>query len=186
MAWYPIPSDETERLATLRRYMILDSGTDPAFDRIVNLASHQFGVPTALVSLIDSERQWFKATCGLDADETGRDVSFCTHALMGDEIMVVPDATRDPRFKNNPFVLEGLKIRFYAGAPLIVPEGHAIGTLCIIDDLPRPCFCREDRALLRALSDVVVDLIVARSQLLDAQTLAAAVELSHDVAEAAS
>ncbi|MBV6633756.1 MAG: GAF domain-containing protein [Alphaproteobacteria bacterium] len=172
MAWYPIPSDETERLAALRRYRVLDSEAEQSFDHIVNLASHQFGVPTALITLVDAERQWFKARCGLDATETDRDVSFCTHALMTEEVMVVPDARRDPRFKTNPFVLEGLKIRFYAGAPLIVPEGHAIGTLCIIDELPRPCFSPEDRALLRALADVVVDFLVARGQLLDAQTLA--------------
>ncbi len=157
-----LPPNEAERLAALRRYAILDTEPDACFDRIVRLAARQFRVPIALVSLIDEDRQWFKATCGLDATESPRDLAFCAHAILGDDVLLVPNATQDPRFASNPFVVDGLKIRFYAGAPLITPDGHKLGTLCLVDTLPRGDFSTHDQALLTDLAAVVVDQIEMR------------------------
>ncbi|MCR9121328.1 MAG: PAS domain S-box protein [Phyllobacteriaceae bacterium] len=159
----PLPPDEEQRLAALRRYAIVD--TDPnetSFKRIVELASRQFDVPIALISLVDADRQWFKASCGLDASGSGRDVAFCAHAILSDDVLYVPDARDDARFANNPFVTEGLKIRFYAGAPLITPDGHKLGTLCLIDDKPRHDFSTRDKVLLTDLAAVVADQIEMR------------------------
>ncbi len=157
-----LPPNEAERLAALRRYAILDTEPDACFDRIVRLAARQFQAPIVLVSLVDEDRQWFKATCGLDATESPRDMAFCSHAILGDDVFLVPDATQDPRFANNPFVLEGLKIRFYAGAPLKTPDGHKLGTLCLVDTRTRHDFCAHDQALLTDLAAVVVDQIEMR------------------------
>jgi len=154
-----IPNDEADRLAALRRYAILDTPPDEALDKIVKLAARQFDTPIALVSLVDENRQWFKAACGLDAKETDRDVAFCAHAILGEEVFVVLDATEDPRFSKNPLVVGGPKIRYYAGAPLINPDGYKLGALCIIDQRPRPDFSREDRDLLADLAAIVVDQI---------------------------
>ncbi|QLC24949.1 PAS domain S-box protein [Parasphingopyxis algicola] len=156
------PVDEAERLAALRRYAILDTAPEENFDRIARLAARQFGVPIALVSLIDEDRQWFKASCGLDVREMGRDVAFCAHAILGDDVFVVPDATKDPRFSDNPLVTEDPEIRFYAGAPLTDRRGHKLGTLCLIDTEPRPGLSSEDQALLRDLAAVVTDQIEMR------------------------
>ena len=133
----PLPANESERLSALRDYAVLDTSPEPAFDRITRVASAVFGVPIALVSLVDEERQWFKSCMGLDACETGRDVSFCAHAIHSDDVMVVTDAREDPRFRENPLVTGPPGIRFYAGAPLESPDGFKIGTLCVIDTTPR-------------------------------------------------
>lgn len=158
----PLPDNEADRLDALHRYAILDSEPEDGFNRIVELASRQFDVPIAVISLVDEDRQWFKATCGLDATETPRDVAFCAHAILGDEVFVVPDATKDDRFAENPLVKEGLSIRFYAGAPLIDPKGFKLGTLCLIDDKIHPEFSERDRQLLTDLAAVVVDEIAMR------------------------
>src|SRR6266446_586258 len=121
MAPSPIPVNETERLAALRRYCVLDTAPESAFDRLTRVVAHVFRVPTVLVSLVESDRQWFKSRIGLDATETSRDV------------LIVPDATRDPRFADNPLVAGAPGLRFYAGAPLITADGFALGTLCAID-----------------------------------------------------
>lgn len=157
-----LPDNEVERIEALHRYAILDTDSNGEFDRVVNLASRQFDVPIALVSLVDVDRQWFKASCGLKASETSRDVAFCAHAILAKDVFVVLDATKDDRFKNNPLVRDGLKIRFYAGAPLLNAEGLALGTLCIIDDKPRPEFSETDKRLLSDLADIVVDHIEMR------------------------
>ncbi|MBY0240409.1 MAG: GAF domain-containing protein [Burkholderiaceae bacterium] len=133
----PAPDNEAERLAALYALLILDTPREERFDRIVAFATSEFDVPIALISLIDGERQWFKSNVGMPMCETGRDVSFCGHAILRDDIMVIPDAADDIRFADNPMVTGSPHIRFYAGAPLLTPQGHALGTLCIIDTKPR-------------------------------------------------
>jgi anti-sigma regulatory factor (Ser/Thr protein kinase) len=130
--------DEAARLAALRRYRILDTDPEQAFDDLTMLASYICEAPIALITLIDEDRQWFKSQVGLSARETARNISFCTHAIeRPHEIMVVPNALDDRRFTNNPFVVDEPKIRFYAGAPLVTPDGHALGTLCVVDCVAR-------------------------------------------------
>jgi anti-sigma regulatory factor (Ser/Thr protein kinase) len=130
--------DESARLAALRRYRILDTDPERAFDDLTLLASQLCGVPIAAITLIDDDRQWFKSRIGLSLSETARNVSFCTHAIQTpNEIMVVPNVLEDRRFVNNPFVVGDPLIRFYAGAPLVTEDGHALGTLCVIDKVPR-------------------------------------------------
>lgn len=147
----PIPSDETIRLATLRSLDVLDTPPEERFDRLTRLARRLFGVPIAVVSLIDANRQWFKACDGLDVRETPRDTSFCGHAICGDDILLITDATRDPRFHDNPLVTGDPHIRFYAGRPLAAFNGAKLGTLCLIDREPRG-FDQEDCALLNDLA----------------------------------
>jgi len=137
----PPPSDrwtEKDRVAALRAYGVLYTAPEMEFDDIVALAARICEAPTALVSLVDSDVQWFKARVGLEATETPRDMSFCDHAMREHEVMVVPDATKDPRFVDNPLVTGDLGIRFYAGAPLVTHDGFPIGSLCVIDYRPRP------------------------------------------------
>lgn len=148
--------NEAKRLAALRRYDILDTPPEEAFDRIADLATVIFDVPIALVSLVDEERQWFKACYGLDVRETSRDVSFCAYAMYADEVMVVPDATQDPRFQDNPLVTGELGIRFYAGAPLKTPDGHGLGSLCIIDTKPHAVFTTHQQQILTGLAAQVI------------------------------
>lgn len=149
----PKPADEAQRLETLRALNILDSSPDERFDRLTRLAKRLFGVPIALVSLIDEDRQWFKSRQGLDASETPREISFCGHAILGDDIFMVPDATLDERFHDNPLVTGAPDIRFYAGCPLAVADGSKLGTLCIIDSEPRQ-LSDEDRGLLHDLASI--------------------------------
>jgi PAS domain S-box-containing protein len=145
-------SDERERLAALRNLGILDTEPDPALDVVTRLAADRFDAPIALVSLVDADRQWFKARCGLETQETERSVSFCTHTIEGEGIMVVPNAARDPRFADNPLVTGDPHIRFYAGAPLRTTDGHAIGTLCIIDRTAREGFSEREAEALRLMA----------------------------------
>ena len=146
--------DEAVRLTTLRSLDILDSLGEERFDRLTRMAKHMFRVPIALVSLVDENRQWFKSCVGLEVSETSREISFCGHAILGDEVFVIPDTLKDDRFADNPLVLEEPHIRFYAGCPIRVANGSRIGTLCIIDREPRD-FCAEDEALLKDLAAMV-------------------------------
>ena len=131
------PEDEEERLAALHRLDILDTAPEPRFDLLARIAADTFQVPIALVSLVDRDRQWFKSNIGLENRETHRDASFCAHAILRDEVMVVPDTLVDERFADNPLVTGAPRIRFYAGCPLRLPDGHRVGTLCLIDSRPR-------------------------------------------------
>ncbi len=153
----PISPDESDRLVELERYGILDTPPEPQFDRVVRVAKELFDVPIALISLIDADRQWFKSCFGLSTSETSRDISFCAHAIAADGLLVVPDALQDRRFRDNPDVLRGPRIRFYAGAPLRTPRGFNLGTLCIIDTQPRPALSSLESALLADLAAIVVD-----------------------------
>ncbi len=154
-ALYPKPFDEDYRLQVLEDLALLDTDPAPEYDRLVWLAKRHFGTKFALISLVDKDRQWFKACAGLDVTETPREVAFCTHAIMKREIFVVLDATGDPRFKENPVVVGPPHVRFYAGKPLVI-NGAAIGTLCIIDDKPRQVFDEEDRESLDAFAQIAI------------------------------
>ena len=133
----PLPADEDERLSALRALLLLDTPPEERFDRLARFVAEQLDVPIALLTLVDGQRQWFKARVGIDATETPRDISFCGHAIMKNDVFIVEDASRDPRFSDNPLVTGEPHIRFYAGAPLSAPGGHRIGTLCVIDTVPR-------------------------------------------------
>jgi GAF domain-containing protein len=149
------PANEKERLAALFELLLLDTPPEQRFDTIVEFAASEFDVPICLITLLDRERQWFKARVGLDACSTARDISFCGHAILHNDVMVVPDALDDPRFFDNPLVTSDPHIRFYAGAPLTMPSGHALGTLCIIDTRPRTLDAVE-LAILSTLRDLLV------------------------------
>ncbi len=151
-----LPITEPQRLDALRGYKILDTLPEQAYDDITSIASLICDAPIALISLVDSDRQWFKSKIGIDAPETPRDTAFCAHAILKPgELLIVPDANRDPRFSTNPLVTHDPKIRFYAGAPLVTSEGHALGTLCVIDRVPRKLLPKQQEAL-RALSRQVM------------------------------
>ena len=154
------PVDEAARLEALHRLNVLDTEPEERFDRLTRLARRVFNVPIAVVSLVDTERQWFKSAAGLDVIETPRDVSFCGHAILGDQILMICDAVLDERFYDNPLVLGDPGIRFYAGCPLKVANGDKVGTLCLIDTLPR--VLRDDeRELLRDLAAMAEQELVA-------------------------
>jgi GAF domain-containing protein len=160
----PAPTDEAQRLETLRSLRILDTDFDPRFDRLTRLAAETFRVPIALVSLVDTNRQWFKACVGLDVRETSREVAFCSHAILASDVLVVPDALNDPRFADNPLVTGAPHIRFYAGCPLRVGTASPVGTLCLIDTRPRT-LSTSQLELLRSLAELVErELLVETSE----------------------
>jgi diguanylate cyclase (GGDEF)-like protein len=159
-----LPTSEAERLAALRSYDVLDTAFETNFDNIVQLAAQMTGCPIALVSLIDAKRQWFKARFGLDVAETPREQAFCAHAIQRPgEALVVPDATRDPRFADNPLVTGAPDIRFYAGVPLVNPEGAALGTLCVIDRKPREMTAEQRKALAQLAATAMTTLELRRA-----------------------
>jgi CheY-like chemotaxis protein len=156
------PAEESARLASLDSYQIMDTLPEQAYDDITRLASFICKTPIALISLIDDKRQWFKSRVGIDVTSTERELAFCTHAILNPtDVMVVPDATRDPRFANNPLVTGEPQVRFYAGAPLLTEDGSALGTLCVVDDRPRD-LDEESRHALASLSRQVVQLLKMR------------------------
>jgi GAF domain-containing protein len=152
----PLPHDEAERLQALRALLILDTPPEERFDRVVQFAADEFDAPMAMISLVDSERQWFKSRVGFGGVcETPRDVSFCAHAVHARATLLVPDALQDPRFHDNPIVLGAPHIRFYAGAPLTLRSGAVVGTLCVLDTRVRS-FDAVDRSILESLRLLVV------------------------------
>jgi diguanylate cyclase (GGDEF)-like protein len=155
------PADEQVRLETLRSLGVLDTPAEERFDRLTRMAKRMFGVPIALVSLVDENRQWFKSCVGLAASETPRDISFCGHAILGAGVFIIPNTLEDPRFADNPLVSSDPKIRFYAGCPLSV-NGHKLGTLCIIDQKARS-FDQEDIEALKDLASMVEHELMAVS-----------------------
>ncbi|WP_216908183.1 diguanylate cyclase [Synechococcus sp. CCY 0621] len=161
MSAYPIPDNEAERQAALDDQHILDAESDEDFNRITRLASQMLGVPTALISLVDRQRQWFLSRVGLEASETPRDLAFCAHAICSDEVMVVNDASQDERFKDNPLVTGNPNIRFYAGVPLQTPSGFNLGTLCVISPQPRQLAGNEQQ-LLQDLAGMVIQHMESR------------------------
>jgi len=158
----PLGPDEPGRLAALAALGVLDTPADAELDVVTRLAADRFNTQIALVSLVDADRQWFKARFGLAASETCRSHSFCTHAIAAKGVMVVGDATRDERFAANPLVLGPPYIRFYAGAPLVLKSGHVIGTLCVIDSAPREGLSAHDRGILKLMASQVVTFLEAR------------------------
>jgi diguanylate cyclase (GGDEF)-like protein len=155
-----VPQDEDARLTTLYSLNILDTQAEQRFDRLTRLAKRIFGVPIALVSLVDDHRQWFKSSIGLNVSETSRDISFCGHAILGNEVFIIPDAAKDDRFSNNPLVINEPYVRFYAGWPLKHLNGSKLGTLCIIDRKPRQ-LGQEDLEALQDLAELVERELVA-------------------------
>lgn len=171
----PIPHDEAERIIALRTANILDTPPEETFDRITRLVSSILNVPIALVSLVDSDRQWFKSQVGLGATETTRNVSFCAHAILSPEVFVIKDVLTDTRFADNPLVTGNPHIRFYAGVPLYSVEGHALGTLCSIDHVPRE-FSSDQIAILKDLAKIVEELLQQRQIAYAAKTLLQSLE----------
>ncbi|MEO7719677.1 MAG: PAS domain S-box protein [Capsulimonas sp.] len=169
----PAPSSHNEagRLAELYSYGVMDTLPEQDFDDLVHLASAICGTPIALISLIDDHRQWFKAKHGLDANETPRELAFCAHSILQKNVMIVPDATKDPRFAGNILVTDAPEIRFYAGAPLITPAGHALGTLCVIDMEPRE-LTEAQISALQALSRQTVNQLELRRHAADRTRIA--------------
>jgi diguanylate cyclase (GGDEF)-like protein len=154
------PDDEAQRIAALRSLKVIDTAPEERFDRLTRLAKRLFDVPITLVSFVDENRQWFKSCVGIRARETTRDVSFCAHAILTDDILVVPDARLDVRFHDNPLVTGDPGIRFYAGYPLRLPNNAKLGTLCLMDRLPRS-FDAQERALLQDLGRMAEQEIAA-------------------------
>ena len=158
----PLPQNEKKRLAVLWQYEVLDTMPEELFDDLTELAARICEAPIALISLVDEERQWFKSRVGTSITETSREVSFCSYAIRQPGLLIVPDATRDPRFVSNPMVVSEPKIRFYAGAPLITPDGHALGTLCVLDKVPRDLRPDQKHALTILARHVVSQLELRR------------------------
>jgi GAF domain-containing protein len=179
-----VAHNETKRLKVLWQYDVLDTVPEEVFDDLTELAARICEAPMALISLVDEDRQWFKSKVGVTMNETSRDVSFCAHAIRQEGLFVVPDAAKDPRFANNPLVTSDPKIRFYAGAPLITPDGHALGSLCVIDKVPRELRLDQQQALLILARHVMTQLELRRHARELAEVRQAREEVKDELAEA--
>ena len=157
--------NEAARVEALHKYAILDTEPEQAFDDLVLLASFICKTPIALISLVDEDRQWFKSKVGVSISETSREIAFCATAIQHPDVFVIPDTLNDERFRNNPLVVSEPNVRFYAGAPLIDEEGHALGTICVIDRIPRDLI-PDQRAALKALSRLVLAQLEFRRNLM--------------------
>ncbi|MGB7816540.1 MAG: PAS domain S-box protein [Methylotenera sp.] len=179
------PPNEQARIERLQQLMVLDTKPEVLFDEIAKLASVVCGTPIALISLVDENRQWFKANVGLEgATETHRNLAFCAHAILDNVLMEVPDATLDERFHTNPLVTGDPKIRFYAGAPLTMPGGENIGTLCVINHNPQHLSIYQ-KAMLSGLANLAVKVLLSREATLNdiesnASIIAAIVEFAQE------
>ncbi len=151
----PIPANEAARLAALARYDILDTGAEAEFDDFTRLAARICGTPVAQITFVDSDRQWFKSNFGVDVPEMPRAIGFCAHTILGTEVLEVPNMLEDERFVDNPLVVQDPSVRFYAGAPLMTPDGVAVGSLCVLDSEPK-ALTEHQRDALEALSRQVV------------------------------
>ena len=158
----PIPENEAARLETLRQYQVLDTDSEETFDDLTRLAAYVCQTPTALISLVDANRQWFKARVGIEARETPRNISFCGHAILVRDCFIIEDALFDERFADNPLVINEPFVRFYAGMPLWSPEGFAIGTLCVMDRKPRTLNDGQVEALEMLANQVMSQLELRR------------------------
>ncbi|UTA69136.1 PAS domain S-box protein [Emticicia sp. 21SJ11W-3] len=176
----PVPQNEKERLEALKSYCILDTPSEKEFDRLTKLASVICGVPISIITLLDENRQWFKSNIGLNAPETPRDISFCQYTILGDTVMEVEDATQDNRFRNNPLVLEYPQIRFYAGYPLIDPNGFTLGSLCVIDQKPNKLNDNQLLAL-EILAQEVISHIVSKKKNAELENYERLFKLSSDL-----
>jgi phosphoserine phosphatase RsbU/P len=189
----PVAADEVQRLADLRALKILDTPPEERFDRIVRLARRVFDVPIAYIAMVDSDRQWFKAKCGIQVDSTGRDVSFCGHTILQNGPLIVPDTLEDNRFRDNPLVVKSPNFRFYAGHPLKGPGGHNVGTLCVAAPAPRTFTPAElgtfaELATLAEHELNMIDVIHSQRDLLETKDalLATQKQLAGELAEAAA
>ena len=175
----PKPNNEAERLEALRSFHVLDTLPEESYDDITQIAAAMCGTPIAIVSLVDDCRQWFKSRVGLEAPETTRDIAFCSHAILTpDDMLIVEDTLEDDRFFDNPLVTSDPKLRFYAGAPLVTSDGHALGTLCVIDREPRK-LTKDQIAAVRALSRQVIAQLELRRANQQLEQASQALEKSH-------
>jgi len=184
-AYAPKPDNEEERLKRLQYYRLLDTDMEQMFDDLTSLAAKIFNVPVCLLSLVDEHRQWFKSKHGLESSHTPRNISFCQHAILGDDVFEIPDASIDERVKDSPLVTGDPNIRFYAGMPLIDKDGYALGTLCAIDQIPRT-FTKDQQEQLRLLASSAMTMIELRREKLNVENSAKAKDeflsnMSHEI-----
>jgi sigma-B regulation protein RsbU (phosphoserine phosphatase) len=181
----PIPANDSERLAALEELHLLDSAPEERFDRITRLLTLILKVPMAYISLVDADRQWFKSSTGLNVIQTPRAISFCGHAILSDEPLIVPDAAEDERFRDNPMVVGDPYIRFYAGYPLAGPRGHRVGTLCIADRRPRQLQAAELETLREMARLVERELSLVEVARLQRDLIASQSHLTYELSQAA-